>query len=33
MLHHLGELGIRLNENDVALFFARYADTNNLSYS
>jgi len=33
MLNNLDNLGIRLSENDVVLFFARYATTNNLTYS
>jgi len=33
MLHHLAHLGIKLTDNDIVLFFARYADSQNLSYS
>lgn len=33
MKHHLAHLGIQLSENDLVLFFTRYADSHNLSYS
>ncbi len=33
MLQHLSYLGIKLTDNDIVLFFARYADSQNLSYS
>jgi hypothetical protein len=33
MLHQLAHMGIDLSENDIILFYARYAESNSLSYS